>query len=85
VERSRASPPHRPREDGLAHLQTLKNPILFLPCSPRPYCLPLTRGPCCHSIAEIDLELASKMDGIPVDCSPKWLREHQAKLAEKQG
>jgi hypothetical protein len=23
------------------------------------------------------------MDAIPVECSPKWLREHQAKLAER--
>jgi len=44
----------------------------------------LTRRPTrlCHtrSIAEIDLELAAKMDAIPVECSPKWLREHQARL-----
>eukprot|EP00959_Pyramimonas_sp_CCMP1952_P396628 8310050-Pyramimonas_sp.AAC.1 len=32
-------------------------------------------------VTELDLEMASKLDAIEVDYSPKWLREHEARTS----
>ena len=36
-----------------------------------------------HSVTELDLELALKLDTIEVDYSPRWLQEHEAKLVNR--